>query len=264
MIVTGDLFNLEGKVVVITGGAGQLGRTWAEAIGGQGGRVVVLDRIKPESADDRFTWVKADVTDRPSLEAALEETIGRCGVPDGLINAAALDSPPDAPIEENGPFEQYPEASWDRVMEVNVKGVYLCCQVFGGAMAREGRGSIINIGSIYGLVSPNQDVYQYRRDKGETFYKPVAYSSSKSALLNLTRYLATYWAKAGVRVNTLTLAGVFNNQDREFLDNYSTRIPIGRMARQEEYNGPVIFLLSPASVYMTGSNLVVDGGWTAW
>ena len=133
--------------------------------------------------------------------------IAEHGVPHLLVNNAALDSPPDAPPEEVGPFETYPEESFDRVMDVNVKGTLLCCQVVGAAMAREGRGSIVNISSIYGLLSPQQDVYAFRRREGQSFTKPVAYSVSKSAILNLTRYLATYWAKDGVRVNTLTLAG---------------------------------------------------------
>jgi NAD(P)-dependent dehydrogenase (short-subunit alcohol dehydrogenase family) len=149
-------------------------------------------------------------------------------------------------------------------MAVNVKGIVLCCQVIGGQMAIEGRGSIINICSIYGIVSPDQRIYEYRRKTGLPFYKPVAYSVSKSALLNLSRYLATYWAEKNIRVNTLTFAGVFNNQDKEFLKGYCTHVPLGRMAREDEYNGAVQFLLSDASSYMTGSNLVIDGGWTAW
>ena len=148
-------------------------------------------------------------------------------------------------------------------MDVNVKGVYLCCKVFGGAMAKAGKGSIINISSIYGVVSPDQSLYEYRRRRGESFFKPVAYSTSKSALLNLTRYLAVYWAKKNVRVNTLTIAGVFANQEPAFLEAYCGRIPVGRMAEGGDYHGAVIFLASPASAYMTGSNLVMDGGWTA-
>jgi len=184
--------------------------------------------------------------------------------PTGLVNNAALDSPPGAPAEENGPFETYPEESFDRVMEVNTKGVFLCCQVFGGQMASAGRGSIVNICSTYGVVSPDQTIYDYRREGGETFYKPVAYSVSKSSLLNLTRYLATYWAPREVRVNTLTLAGVFNDQDERFLANYTKRVPLGRMAHEDEYSGAVVFLMSDAASYMTGSNMVIDGGWTAW
>ena len=180
------------------------------------------------------------------------------------MNNAALDSPPDAPPEEVGPFETYPEASFDEVMDVNVKGVVLCCQVVGAAMAEAGRGSIVNISSVYGLLSPPQDLYEFRRTAGETFFKPVAYSVSKSALLNLTRYLATYWAKAGVRVNTLTLGGIFDEQPQEFLDAYGARVPLGRMAEAGEALGAVVFLASDASSYVTGANLVVDGGWSAW
>jgi NAD(P)-dependent dehydrogenase (short-subunit alcohol dehydrogenase family) len=149
-------------------------------------------------------------------------------------------------------------------MSVNVTGVFVCCQVFGGAMAAAGRGSIVNVGSIYGLVSPDQRIYDYRARGGAPFFKPVAYSASKSALLNMTRYLATYWAPRHVRVNTVTFAGVYNGQDEEFLRGYTARVPLGRMARPDEYNGAIVFLMSDAASYMTGSNMIIDGGWTAW
>ena len=251
-----DPFSLEGRVAVVTGGAGQLGAEIARGLEERGARVAVFD-----VAADRFN---VDVTDRAALEAATDEVTGEWGVPHVLVNAAALDSPPDAPPEEVGPFEAYPEESFDQVMDVNVKGTFLTCQVVGARMAAEGRGSIVNVSSIYGMLSPVQDVYDFRRRGGEEFFKPVAYSVSKSALYNLTRYLATYWAKSGVRVNTLTLAGVWNDQPQEFLDAYTPRVPLGRMADVREVVGPVLFLASDASSYVTGANLVADGGWSAW
>lgn len=269
-----DLFSVRDRIVVVTGGLGQLGRQFSLALADRGAKVAIFDaqaderrvrdRLGARSTDPRLLVQCVDVTQRASVVAGLRRVNEVWGVPHALINNAALDSPPDAPAEENGPFEQYPERSWDRVMDVNVKGVILTCQVVGGQMAETRRGSIINISSVYGLVSPDQRIYEYRRGAEAPFFKPVAYSVSKSSLLNLTRYLATYWAGCGVRVNTLTCGGVFNHQDEQFLQSYCTRVPLGRMAREDEYNGAVIFLVSDASSYMTGSNMVIDGGWTAW
>jgi NAD(P)-dependent dehydrogenase (short-subunit alcohol dehydrogenase family) len=261
-----DPFDLTGRVVVVTGGLGQLGRQFTAAVAARGARAVALDTAQAAGSPvaPGVRVVQADVRRRDALEAALATIRADVGVPHALINGAAIDSPPDAPAGENGPFETYPLESWNRVMDVNVTGLMLCCQVFGAAMAEAGRGSIVNISSIYGLVSPDQRIYAYRAETGAPFVKPVAYSASKSALLNLSRYLATYWAPRGVRVNTLTLAGVANNQDPRFLEGYCARIPVGRMARPDEYNGAVVFLCSDASAYMTGANLVMDGGWTAW
>jgi NAD(P)-dependent dehydrogenase (short-subunit alcohol dehydrogenase family) len=256
-----DLFGLKDRVVVVTGGAGQLGQAFVQALGDAGARVVVLDTRKIEAGPSMMS-VSCSVTSRDQLAAALAEIQARWDTPYGLVNAAAIDAPPNAPLEENGPFETYPMASWERIMDVNVKGVFLCCQVFGGAMAARGRGSIVNVASIYGMVSPDQALYQYRRDRGEEFYKPVAYSVSKSAIYNLTRYLAAYWGPRGVRVNTVTFGGVFNDQDPQFLDAYCRKVPLGRMAAKSEYNGVVQFLLSDAASYMTGANVVADGGFT--
>ena len=254
--MSNDLFSLAGRVAVVTGGAGQLGRAIVAGLEDRGAKVAVFDL-----AADRY---RVDVTDRAELENAVDEVVRELGVPHVLVNAAALDSPPDAPAEEVGPLESYPEASFDEVMSVNVKGTFLPCQLVGARMAAEGRGSIVNVSSVYGMLSPVQDLYEFRRRGGEEFFKPVAYSVSKSALYNLTRYLATYWAKSGVRVNTLTLAGVANDQPREFVEAYAERMPLGRMADVGEVVGPVVFLASDASSYVTGANLVADGGWSAW
>jgi NAD(P)-dependent dehydrogenase (short-subunit alcohol dehydrogenase family) len=251
-----DLFSLQDRVAIVTGGSGQIGREIVRGLEERGARVAVFD-----IASERF---RVDVTDRAAIEAATDEVAREWGEPQVLVNAAALDSPPDAPPEEVGPLESYPESSFDQVMEVNVKGTFLSCQVIGARMASAGRGAIVNVSSIYGMLSPVQDLYEFRRRGGEEFFKPVAYSVSKSAIYNLTRYLATYWAKRGVRVNTLTLAGVWNDQPKEFLDAYTARMPLGRMAETGEVVGPVVFLASDASSYVTGANVVVDGGWSAW
>ncbi len=265
-----ELFDVAQEVVLITGASGQLGNEYTRTFLERGACVVGLDthlscqseNLKEEYPDN-YLFCISDVTSKISLQQALSEIMNAFGSPTVLINNAAIDSPPSSPPEENGPFEEYPEASWDKVMDVNLKGVYLCCQIFGAEMARAGKGSIINVASIYGVVSPDQSLYEYRRQQGEVFFKPVAYAASKSGVFNLSRYLAVYWAKKNIRVNTLTIAGVFNNQDAEFLEAYCGRIPIGRMAKADEYNGAVLFLASPASIYMTGANLVMDGGWTA-
>jgi NAD(P)-dependent dehydrogenase (short-subunit alcohol dehydrogenase family) len=257
------LFDLSGRVAVVTGALGQLGQVYAAGLAERGMRVASFDVASGE-LPECVRACEVDVTDRSSIATALESVVGEWGAPHLLVNNAALDSPPDAPAEEVGPFEDYPETAFDAVMDVNVKGTLLCCQAVGAAMAKERRGSIVNVSSVYGLLSPPQELYEFRRTGGETFFKPVAYSVSKSAVLNLTRYLATYWAKAGVRVNTLTLAGVWNDQPKEFLDAFAGRSPMGRMLDAHEALGAVVFLASDASSYVTGSNVVVDGGWSAW
>jgi NAD(P)-dependent dehydrogenase (short-subunit alcohol dehydrogenase family) len=258
--LTTNLFALDGRLAVVTGGAGQLGGEIARGLAAAGAEVAIFDIVKAAEGKG-VSSVVVDVTDRGAIERATSELPG---VPHVLVNAAALDSPPDAPAEEVGPFEDFPSEAFDEVMQVNVKGALFACQVIGARMAEAGRGSIVNVSTIYGMLSPVQELYDFRRAGGETFFKPVAYSVSKSALYNLTRYLATYWAKSGVRVNTLTLAGVFNEQPEEFLKAYTARMPLGRMAEAGEVVGPVVFLASDASSYVTGANVVVDGGWSAW
>lgn len=263
------LFNLNDEVVLITGVNGQLGSEYAKCLLNNGAkRVIGLDLKKSKVLDslydpDRFSFYEVDITQKKSLENVSKEIEEISGSPTVLINNAGIDSSPDSSLENASRFEDYTEDQWDKVLDVNLKGTFLTCQVFGSLMAKRKKGSIINISSIYGMVSPDQSLYEYRRQKGEEFYKPVAYSASKSGIMNLTKYLAVYWASSSVRVNTLTLAGVYNNQDDEFLRQYNSRIPLGRMANIDDYNGAIIFLSSPASQYMTGSNLIVDGGWTA-
>lgn len=269
----GASFALAGRIVVVTGCLGQLGRHFCATLLEHGARVAGLDLAPAEAAGGRlaewqrsgdFTYVQADVTDRASLEAA-RGAIAAAFADDayGLVNNAGLDAPPGADARQNGPFEDYPLDAWRRVFDVNATGPFLCCQVFGAPMAARGRGSIVNIGSIYGVLAPDQGLYEYRRARGEPFYKPVAYSASKSSLYNLTRYLAVYWGPRQVRVNTLTFAGVFNGQEPAFLERYQAKVPLGRMADPADYGGAVVFLMSDASRYMTGSNMVIDGGFTA-
>lgn len=263
------LFSLKNQVAIVTGAAGQLGGEYVKILLEAGAKVAAFDiNFKnPKSSlnqiqnTSNFVKYEVDITRKDSIIKAKDQVIHDLGIPEILINNAAIDAPPNAKEQVTGCFEEYPEFAWDAMMDVNLKGMFLCCQVIGAEMAKNKKGSIINISSIYGLVSPDQRIYEY---KPEPFFKPIAYSVTKSGVLNLTRYLATYWAKYNVRVNTLTLAGVFNNQDSTFLKNYTNKVPLGRMANVDEYNGAILFLSSQASSYMTGSNLIIDGGFTAW
>ncbi|MDX9701586.1 MAG: SDR family oxidoreductase [Candidatus Auribacterota bacterium] len=263
-----NMFNLKNKTVIITGAAGQLGGAYVRAFLQAGARVAAfdIDFDKPnanlDDIDEKYLLlIESDITKKESLEEGLACVISHFGNPSVLIANAALDTPPDASGAGTGPLETYPEELFDTTMEVNVKGTFLTCQVIGGHMASHAGGSIILVSSIYGILSPDQRIYEY---KSPPFYKPVSYAVSKSAVYNLTRYLATYWANKNVRVNTVTLGGVYNNQDPEFLRNYAQKVPLGRMARHNEYNGAMLFLASDASSYMTGSNMVIDGGFSCW
>jgi NAD(P)-dependent dehydrogenase (short-subunit alcohol dehydrogenase family) len=264
-----DLFNLDGKIAIVTGGAGQLGTQFCNALLSYGAKVAVFD-VRDEAAasgmhnDDKMRYFKVDITKKESIEDAVAKVIQLWGAPNILINNAAIDSPPNSSGNLNVPFEEFPEDLYEKIMAVNVKGTFFCCQAVGKGMAENKGGSIINICSIYGILSPNHMVYEYKNKDGKGWYKPIVYSISKSALLNMTRYLATYWAKKGIRVNTVTPGGIFNNQDEQFLGEYTKRAPMGRMAFPNELNGAIVYLASDASSYVTGANLVVDGGWSAW
>ncbi|MDA7823677.1 SDR family oxidoreductase [Opitutales bacterium] len=266
-----NLFDIKDQVIVVTGVCGQLGLEYANFLTENNCKMLVgLDLNKSKLLYDsgllskkNFLFIQSDITSKESLSSCVSQLIDKHLIPTALINNAAIDSPPNSSSAETGPFEDYPEISWDRVLDVNLKGVFLCCQAFGKIMAEKTFGSIINVSSIYGVVSPDQNLYDYKRAKNEVFYKPVAYAASKSGILNLTRYLAVYWAKKNIRVNSLVIAGVFNSQEDEFLEAYCNRIPIGRMAAPSEYCGAVQFLISKASSYMTGHALTLDGGWTS-
>lgn len=268
----GKLFELADKIAVITGGLGQLGVQFAITLAEQGVKIAIIDISTNCKSNELQSYIRKDIvklyecniTEKEKVEACFNTILDDFGTPEILINNAALDSPPNAATTDNGPFEDYPVSSLEKIMDVNIKGTFICCQVFGKAMAEKGKGRIINIASIYGLGSPVQDIYDYKRIGGNLWYKPAAYGLSKAALINLTKYLATYWAKKGVTVNAISPSGIFNNQDAEFLDQYTKRIPIGRMANEKELNGAIVFLASESSSYITGINLVIDGGWTSW
>ena len=270
-----DIFSVKDRVAIVTGGLGQLGTQFTKSLAGAGARVAIYSR-RPFSDDklaekfpgltDRIKVYEASVTDKAALEAATRQLIADWGVPHVLVNNAGIDSKPDGSAEQNAPFEVYPQKYWDDIINVNLTGVMLTSQVVGSQMAAEQRGSIINIGSMYGLVSPNQALYAYREKRdGVPFVKAISYAASKSGLVNLTRYLGTYWAPKKVRVNLLTCGGVKTATfDKEFIDAFLQRVPMGRQAEIDEFNGAIRFLASDASTYMTGANLVLDGGFTAW
>jgi NAD(P)-dependent dehydrogenase (short-subunit alcohol dehydrogenase family) len=273
-------FSLSGKVAIVTGGPGLLGKEFSRTLAEAGAFVVVADI----NADGVYAVASAliengyhalgvvtDVTQPESVHALLQETLDTFGRLDILVNSAALDPKfdPEALAEMakrgtvSGAFEDYPLESWKAALDVNLTGIFLCCQAAVKPMLAQGKkGSIINICSTYGLVAPDQRIYQ--REGKQASFKPVYYSVTKAGVLGLTRYLSAYYAGTDIRVNALTPGGVYNNHDDVFLKAYTARTVMGRMANKDEMNGALLFLASDASSYMTGSNLVVDGGWTAW
>ncbi len=273
------LFSVQNKICIVTGGLGQIGRNFVKELRTRGAKVAVWGRTVNDErvvkalgtgavGDPSLRFYSVDITCKENINAALDDMEAAWGAaPDVLVNNAGIDTQPSAPPEVSGPFENFPEDVFREVVGTNLVGTFLCCQAVGARMVKAGKGgSIINVGSIYGMVSPVQDIYAYKEERtGIPFIKPVAYSAAKSGIYNLTRYLATYWGKKGIRVNTLTPAGVWRaDQDPTFQENFCARMPIGRMSHEDEFNGPMIFLASEASSFMTGANLVVDGGWTAW
>jgi NAD(P)-dependent dehydrogenase (short-subunit alcohol dehydrogenase family) len=254
---------LAGKIAVVTGAAGLLGREHCASLSVAGARVVATDLVADGLDGDMA--VAADITKPADLERLRDAVLARYDRLDVLVNNAALNDKVEDPAAalELSRFEKTPLALWQRALDVNVTGAFLACQVLGSVMAARGAGSIINVSSTYGLVGPDQSLYR-RPDGSQAFYKSAAYPVSKAALLGLTRFLAAYWGERGVRVNALCPGGVENGQEAFFVESYARRTPLGRMARKGDYRGAVVFLASDASSYMTGATLVVDGGFTAW
>jgi len=267
-----SLFSLAGKVAVVTGGCGILGRHFCAALAGFGASVVVSD-LDPESCAGLAAKLTArfgvpclglacDVTDAAAVERLAEGAEARLGAIDVLLNNAA------GKTRDPGrfflPVEEYPEEIWREVMAVNVDGLFLVARTLGGRMAKRGRGSIIQTASIYGVVAPDQRIYQGSEYLGRPINTPAVYSTSKAAVIGLTRHLATYWGDKGVRVNTLTPGGMESGQNDTFQQRYGARVPLGRMGRAGELTGAVVWLASDASSYVTGQNIIVDGGLSAW
>jgi NAD(P)-dependent dehydrogenase (short-subunit alcohol dehydrogenase family) len=271
-----ELFDLTGRVVVITGGAGLLGQRHGEAIAGAGGIPVLADtrtdHLASDSAGfaDRFgtlaSVIAVDITDPQSVESLLNSVLKTYGRVDVLINNAANNpNMGSGSAVEFSRLESLTLEQWHADLAVGLTGAFLCSRLIGGEMARQGGGVILNVASDLALIAPDQRLYRKPGLPDELQpVKPVTYSVVKSGLLGLTRYLATYWATAGVRVNAISPGGVYTDQPEEFVQRLSNLIPLGRMARVDEYEGAILFLCSDASSYMTGANLVVDGGRTAW
>jgi NAD(P)-dependent dehydrogenase (short-subunit alcohol dehydrogenase family) len=266
-----ELFSLKEKVAVVTGALGLIGKHHCHALADAGANVVVCDLNESECAKFASTLsalslgISVDITNKKSVKDLKSKVISNYGKIDILVNNAAINDKFEDPLAalEESKFENYPVEMFRKSLDVNVTGMFLCSQVLGTEMAEKGYGSIINVASTYGIVAPDQSIY--KNEKGEqTFYKSAAYPVTKGAVISFTRFLAAYWGNKGVRVNTLSPGGVKDNQEEFFVKNYSTKTPLGRMASPTDYKGALVFLASDASSYMTGANLVVDGGWTAW
>lgn len=271
-----EKFDLQGRTAIVTGGVGLLGNQFCRTLAEAGAAVAVLDldaaackRVSSELSSAGLTAlpVACDLRQLESIRAAVAAVLSKFGAIDILVNSAALDPKFDpAAVQKGiapGSFEDFPLDQWNAALQVNLTGTFLMTQACVGPMVDRGaRGSIINICSTYGLTGPDQRLYV--KEGKRVAFKPVYYTVTKAGTLGFTRYLAAYYAGTEIRVNALTPGGVFNDHEEYFVQNYSARTILGRMARPDEMNGALLFLASDASSYMTGSNLVVDGGWTAW
>ncbi len=271
-----DKFNLKDRVAIVTGGGGQLGTEFCKTLAEAGASVVVADllidhavrsnKILADAGYHSFPF-ELDITSPDSVATMVSETLKQFGRIDILVNCAALDPKfdPDAATKGIAPgaFEDYPLDQWNAALNVNLTGMFLVTQACVKQMVVQGKkGSIINICSTYGLNGPDQRIYI--KDGKRVAFKPVYYTTTKAGVMGFTKYLAAYYAETEIRVNALTPGGVFNNHEEYFVKNYSAKTILGRMAKKDEMNGALLFLASEASSYMTGNNVIVDGGWTAW
>jgi NAD(P)-dependent dehydrogenase (short-subunit alcohol dehydrogenase family) len=266
------LFDLSGRVAVVTGALGILGKHFCAGLADHGASVAVVDldaAATPAFAAEltksygpKCLGVAADISDPKSVKAMAEAIEKQLGAIDILhSNAQAVRRNPKAYF---APVEEFDLTTWREIMAVNLDGAFLVAQEIGGRMAKRGRGSIIQTASIYGVVGPDQRIYEGSEYLGRAINTPPVYSASKAGVIGLTRHLAAYWGPRGVRVNTLTPGGVSSGQNEEFDKRYSARVPMGRMAKADDLVGALVFLASDASAYVNGQNLIVDGGLTAW
>lgn len=259
-----ELFNLKGKVVIITGALGLLGTELCQAFADCGSHVVVVDLDKSgcrqraaelsRKGKPVALGLGTDITRKDAVEEMVGAVVSKFGNIDVLINNAQY-----KPKKFFAPFEDFTVEDWEGVMSVNLTGVFLCSQAAGKQMLKQGRGNIVNLASTYGVVAPDHSIYI-----GTSLGCPAVYSASKGGVIMLTKYLATYWAGKGIRVNSVTPHGLYNNHEEQFIKNFSTHSPLGRMCDRKEVVGAMLYLASDASSYVTGHNLIVDGGWTAW
>jgi len=265
--------SLKDKTIVVTGSNGIIGIELLNALKDRMSNIIAIDITYSDSnilsnfiKDFNYKnilYFDTNINNEKDLKTSIDEGLKNFGSIDGLVNCAAIDSVPNT---EN--FEQIENLNIEELkstIDVNLSSQIICTKIVGNVMKNNSiKGSIVNMGSIYGKVGPRQDIYNHIERGGETYKKPIAYGLSKSGLMYSTKYFSTYWGKFGIRINNIVLGGVFNNQDEKFVENYSRNVPLGRMANKEECIPPVLFLLGEESSYITGSDLFVDGGWTAW
>lgn len=271
-----DKFDLSGRVAIVTGGGGQLGFEFCKTLAEAGAAIAVVDlnASAAQTVTDTLAGsgykalaVPTDITKPDSINALVRKVLSSFGRLDILVNSAALDPKFDPEAMKKGmmpgAFEDYPLDQWNAALGVNLTGMFLVTQACVRPMIEQGKkGSIVNICSTYGLNGPDQRIYI--RGGERVAFKPVYYTVTKAGVLGFTKYLAAYYAGTEIRVNALTPGGVFNDHEDYFVKNYSAKTILGRMAKKDEMNGALLFLASDASSYMTGNNVVVDGGWTAW